>query len=151
GAPEESWTTLKRTIAFAKGLACECTTTLMTPFPGTPLYWRALREDLLPKEMVYERWGSYTATVRTYHLNLTDLQRARIWVRLETIIPYRIAQARKHGSKAVVAAHVHHLPHYAIRQALRSYVWWRSTLVPWFRKKRGHTAWPAAAVKASGR
>jgi radical SAM superfamily enzyme YgiQ (UPF0313 family) len=130
GAPEESWATLRRTIAFAKDLGCECTTTLMTPFPGTPLYWRAIREGLVPKEMVYERWGSYTATVRTYYLNLTDLQRARLWVRLETIIPYRLKQARKQGFKALADFYSHHIPHYVVLQALRAYVWWRSAAVP---------------------
>ncbi|HZU76416.1 MAG TPA: radical SAM protein, partial [Dehalococcoidia bacterium] len=36
GAPEESWDTIRRTIAFAKELGSESTLTLMTPFPGTP-------------------------------------------------------------------------------------------------------------------
>jgi hypothetical protein len=130
GAPEESWDTLRRTIAFARDLGCECTTTTMTPFPGTPLYWRAIRENLLPKEMVYNNWGSYTATVRSYHLTLRDLQAARLWVRLETIIPYRLAQARKEGMRRVLRTHFDHLPHYVVRQGLRAYVWWRSKMVP---------------------
>jgi anaerobic magnesium-protoporphyrin IX monomethyl ester cyclase len=127
GAPEESWSSLKRTIAFAKQLRCEATMTLMTPFPGTPLYWRALREGLLPKEMVYEKWGSYTATVRSYHLSLTELQRGRIWARLETIIPYRLAMARKQGRKQWLKTGARLAPHMALCQALRAYVWWRST------------------------
>jgi radical SAM superfamily enzyme YgiQ (UPF0313 family) len=130
GAPEESWDTLRNTIAFAKGLGCECTTTVMTPFPGTPLYWRALRENLLPKEMIYERWGSYTATVRTYHLTLRDLQVARLWVRLETIIPYRLAEARRGVGPSPWRVRLRHAPHYAVRQMLRTYVWWRSTVRP---------------------
>jgi radical SAM superfamily enzyme YgiQ (UPF0313 family) len=126
GAPEETWDSLKRTIAFSRELACESTMTLMTPFPGTPLYWRAIKEGLLPKEMVYERWGSYTATVRTYQLTLRDLQVARLWMRLETIIPYRLAQARKRGRNEVLRTYWWHTPHYVVRQALRTYVWWRS-------------------------
>jgi radical SAM superfamily enzyme YgiQ (UPF0313 family) len=133
GAPEESWGSLKRTVAFAKRLRCEATMTLMTPFPGTPLYWRALREGLLPKEMVYEKWGSYTATVRSYHLSLAELQRGRLWARLETIIPYRLAQARKQGRKQWLRTGAAHLPHMAVRQVLRTYVWWQSTAA---------TAWP---------
>lgn len=136
GSPEESWASIRRTVAFAKILGTETTLTLMTPFPGTPLYWRAIKEDLLPKEMVYEKWNSYTATVRTYHLNLTELQRARLWARLETIIPYRMAQARKRGRRELVTTAVRHVPHYAIRQALRTYVGWRADVVPALKRRR---------------
>jgi anaerobic magnesium-protoporphyrin IX monomethyl ester cyclase len=130
GSPEESWTSIKRTVAFAKELGTESTLTLMTPFPGTPLYWRAIKEGLLPKEMAYEKWNSYTATVRTYHLNLTELTRARMWARLETIIPYRLSQARRQGRRELLKAYWHHVPHYAVRQALRTYVWWRADAAP---------------------
>lgn len=130
GSPEESWASIKHTVAFAKELGTESTLTLMTPFPGTPLYWRAIKEGLLPKEMAYEKWNSYTATVRTYHLSLQELTQARLWARLETIIPYRLAHARKQGRRAVLQMHRHHLPHYAVRQALRTYVWWHAAVAP---------------------
>jgi radical SAM superfamily enzyme YgiQ (UPF0313 family) len=136
GAPEESWDSIRRTIAYARTLTSESTLTLMTPFPGTPLYWRAIKEGLLPRKMVYEQWGSYTATVRTYHLNLTELQRARLWARLELIIPYRLAQARKHGRKALVSTAMRHAPHLAMRQALRMYVGWRADVLPALKRKR---------------
>jgi radical SAM superfamily enzyme YgiQ (UPF0313 family) len=136
GAPEESWDTIRRTVAFAKELGTESTLTLMTPFPGTPLYWRAIKEGLLPKEMVYEKWGSYTATVRSYSLTLTDLQRARLWARLELIVPYRLSEARKQGRKAYVATAVRHVPHMAVRQALRTYVSWRADVAPALKRRR---------------
>ncbi len=102
GSPEESWSSIKRTVASAKELGTESTLTVMTPFPDTPLYWRAIKEDLLPKEMAYEQWNSYTATVRTYHLTLRELTRARLWACLETIIPYRLSQARRQGRRALL-------------------------------------------------
>lgn len=130
GMPEESWASLKRTVAFAKALGTETTLTLLSPFPGTPIYWRALKEGLLPKEMHYERWDSYTATARTYEMSLSELQWARVWARLETIIPYRLAEARKRGRTAWLSAAARHTPHAFLRQALRSYVWWHSSAVP---------------------
>jgi anaerobic magnesium-protoporphyrin IX monomethyl ester cyclase len=130
GSPEESWDSIRRTVSFAKALGTESTLTVMTPFPGTPMYWRAINEGLLPKAMVYEKWNSYTATMRTYHLSLADLERARLWARLEIIIPYRLAQARQQGFGELARAYVRHLPHYAVRQALRTYVWWRGSALP---------------------
>jgi radical SAM superfamily enzyme YgiQ (UPF0313 family) len=130
GAPEESWESIRRTIAFARELGTESTLTLMTPFPGTPLYWRALREHLLPRQMLYERWNSYTATMRTYHLSLRDLTVARLWARLEIIIPYRLKEAHRHGMLATMSALCKGVPLVFVCQLLRSYVWWRSSLQP---------------------
>ena len=148
GTPEERWESVKRTVAFAKTLGTESTLTLMTPFPGTPLYWRALKEGLIPREMNYEQWNSYTATVRSYHLTLTELTRARLWARLETIIPYRFAEARKQGKAAVLRTAYRHLPHLAVRQALRGYVWWHSVAAPAL-KLKGDARQPAAARPAA--
>lgn len=78
GAPEESWDTVKRTIEYSKTMTCECTFTVMTPFPGTPMYFRAIEEGLLDKEMTYEKWNSYEATVRSRFLTASDLSLARL-------------------------------------------------------------------------
>jgi radical SAM superfamily enzyme YgiQ (UPF0313 family) len=51
GAPEETWETVERTWRFARELDVESGFTVMTPFPGTPMYWRALREGLLDQGM----------------------------------------------------------------------------------------------------
>ncbi len=99
GAPEESWDSVRRTIDYAKGVPCECTFTVMTPFPGSPMYFRALEEGLLAREMTYEKWNSYEATVRSRLLTADDLTLARLWARLELIIPYRWKRARKAGVK----------------------------------------------------
>jgi len=90
GAPEETWHTVRETFTFARTLPSESTMTLMTPFPGTPIYWRALKEGLLVRsqEMTYEDWNSYTATMRTYTMGLRDLALARTWARLETRAPH---------------------------------------------------------------
>jgi magnesium-protoporphyrin IX monomethyl ester (oxidative) cyclase len=146
GMPEESWASIKRTIAFGKQLGTESTLTLLSPFPGTGIYWRTIKEGLLPKEMVYEKFNSYTATARTYHLNLTELERARLWARLELILPYRMKEARKRGVGAVVSTAVRHTPHYAIRQALRSYVWWRASILPALKGERS----TSVAAQVSG-
>jgi len=143
--PEETWASLKRTVAFAKAIGTETTLTLLSPFPGTPIYWRALKEGLMPKEMVYEQFDSYTPTARTYSMSLSELRRARVWARLETIVPYRLAEARKRGRGAYFSTAVHHLPHIAARQALRTYVWWHASLVPAFK----HRSSAGAAAAAS--
>ena len=82
----------------------------MTPFPGTPLYYRALAEGLLEQGMKYEKWNSYEATVRSRFLTAKDLSLARLWARLELIIPYRIYRARKYGAEAVLKTHLALLP-----------------------------------------
>ena len=98
GAPEESWKTVERTIAYSKTIPCECAFTVMTPFPGTPMYYQALKEGLLEKEMTYEKWNSYEATVKSRFLTPEELSLARLWARLELIVPYRRYYAKKTGA-----------------------------------------------------
>ena len=103
GTPEETWATVEKTWRFANELDIESGFTVMTPFPGTPMYFRALREGLLPRRMQFSRWNSYSSTVRTYALTTTDLDMARWWARMETILPYR---KRRKGGWAPVARRV---------------------------------------------
>jgi hypothetical protein len=98
GTPEETWETVEKTWRFANEIDIESGFTVITPFPGTPIYWRALREGLLPRQMQFSNWNSYTSTMRTYPLTTTDLNMARRWARMETIIPYRKKRAKAEGS-----------------------------------------------------
>ena len=75
--------------------------------------------------MQFSEWNSYTATVRTYALTTMDLNIARWWARMETIIPYRRTRAAKEGGAALGRFYVRHAPQYAWRQACRLYVWFR--------------------------
>ena len=130
GAPEESWDSVRRTIDYAKEVPCECTFTVMTPFPGTPLYFRALDEGLLPKEMTYEKWNSYEATVRSRLMTADDLTLARLWARLELIIPYRWKRARKAGVKERLKTVAALLPRAAVLAWVRirvAYRRWRGS------------------------
>ncbi|MCS6775623.1 MAG: radical SAM protein [Chloroherpetonaceae bacterium] len=129
GAPEESWDTVERTIRYAKTMKCECTFTLMTPFPGTPMYFRAMQEGLLEKEMTYEKWDSYTATVRSRFLTTDDLTLARWWARLELVIPYRLYRASKAGWKQMLLAQIKLIP----RRIALAYV--RAAVA--YRRRRG--------------
>jgi hypothetical protein len=99
----------------------------MTPFPGTPIYWRALRENLLVRghEMTYEDWNSYTATMRTYKLNLSDLKRARLWARLETYVPYTWGHVKNEPAKQKARGMLHLAPRVAVLGALRAYAAWK--------------------------
>ena len=110
GAPEESWDTVERTIAYSKTMKCECAFTLMTPFPGTPMYFRGLQEGLLDRKMTYEKWDSYTATVRSRFLTTDDLTLARWWARLELVIPYRVHWAKKFGTKSLIKEQLKLIP-----------------------------------------
>ncbi len=130
GVPEETWDTVKKTWQFANLLGVESGFTVMTPFPGTPMYWRALEEGLLPRRMRYAEWNSYTSTMPTRHLTARDLDMARLWARLETILPYRRNHAAEGGAGALLRFHVRHLPHYAARQYCRTYVWLRRLTGP---------------------
>jgi magnesium-protoporphyrin IX monomethyl ester (oxidative) cyclase len=125
GSPEESWETVARTIAFSKTVPCECGFTVMTPFPGTPLYYRYLEEGLLRKEMVYERWNSYEATSRSRFLTTDDLMLARLWARLELIIPYRLRKAREAGGAGLLRAHIKLLPYQIALRVVRAKVAYR--------------------------
>jgi MoaA/NifB/PqqE/SkfB family radical SAM enzyme len=122
GTPEETWDTVEKTWRFARELDVESGFTVMTPFPGTPMYWRALREGLLDKGMQYAKWNSYSSTVRTYALTTLDLDMARWWARMETIIPYRKKRAQAEGTTALARFYARHIPHYAWRTACRAYV-----------------------------
>jgi len=125
GTPEETWETVEKTWRFANELDVESGFTVMTPFPGTPMYWRALREGLIPRRMRYSDWNSYTATMRTNQMSTRDLEIARLWARLETIIPYRMKRARRQGPAAVIRTALRLTPHYLVRQVLRVVVWHR--------------------------
>jgi radical SAM superfamily enzyme YgiQ (UPF0313 family) len=133
GMPEETWETVEKTWRFANELDIENGFTVLTPFPGTPMYWRAIQEGLLTREMQFSQWNSYTATVRTYALTTKDLDMARWWARMETIIPYRRKRAAKKGAGALARFYVEHVPHYVWRQACRTYVWYRKRqpTAPW--------------------
>lgn len=122
GTPEESWATVRKTWEFANELDVESGFTVMTPFPGTPMYWRAIDEGLLPRQMRFSDWNSYTATMGTRHLTPRDLDVARLWARLETILPYRARRARPRGALALLRFYVTHAPHLAVRLACRAYV-----------------------------
>jgi anaerobic magnesium-protoporphyrin IX monomethyl ester cyclase len=133
GMPEETWETVEKTWRFANDLEIENGFTVLTPFPGTPMYWRSLQERLVTREMRFADWNSYTATVRTYALTRTDLDMARWWARMETIIPYRRTRAARAGRVALAGFFVRHAPHYAWRQVCRAYVWLRKRwpAAPW--------------------
>jgi hypothetical protein len=73
--------------------------------------------------MQFARWNSYTATARSYALTTTDLDMARWWARMETILPYR--RKRAAASRTLLRFYARHLPHYAWRTACRAYVWLR--------------------------
>ncbi len=123
GTPEETWETVEKTWRFAIEVGVESGFTVLTPFPGTPMYWRALKEGLLPKRMQFSDWNSYTSTVPTYELSIKDLDMARLWSRLETILPYR--QKRAKGLSETIQFHYRHIPHYLARHYCRLYVWYR--------------------------
>lgn len=127
GSPEESWHTVKKTFTFAKTLPTESTMTIMTPYPGTPIYWRALREKLLirGKEMTYEDWNAYTATMRTYKLSLREVKLARTWARLETYVPYTWKQVKTGTPEQKVRAVARLAPRVAVLGALRAYAGWK--------------------------
>jgi anaerobic magnesium-protoporphyrin IX monomethyl ester cyclase len=125
GMPEETWETAEKTWRFANELDIESGFTILTPFPGTPMYWRSLDEGLLTREMQFARWNSYTATVRSYALTTSDLNMARWWARMETIIPYRRKRAAALGTSALLEFYVRHTPHFLWRQVCRTYVWMR--------------------------
>jgi magnesium-protoporphyrin IX monomethyl ester (oxidative) cyclase len=120
GMPEETWESVEKTWRFARELDIESTFTVMTPFPGTPMYWRALREGLLPRRMQFSAWNSYSSTARTYALTTADLDMARWWARMETILPYRKRRAK--GQAALARHYATHLPHYAWLGMCRAYV-----------------------------
>jgi magnesium-protoporphyrin IX monomethyl ester (oxidative) cyclase len=127
GSPEETWHSVRKTFTFARSLGTECTMTIMTPFPGTPIYWRALRENLLIRgqEMTYEDWNSYTATMRTYKLSLQDLKFARLWARLETYIPYTWKQLKDAPARQRLRGMTILAPRVAALGLLRVYAAWR--------------------------
>jgi magnesium-protoporphyrin IX monomethyl ester (oxidative) cyclase len=122
GMPEETWNSVEKTWRFANELDVESGFTVLTPFPGTPMYWRAIREGLIPRRMRFGDWNSYTATMRSYALTTTDLDMARWWARMETIIPYRKKRAAQSGAGALFKFYWRHLPHYAWRAVVRTYV-----------------------------
>jgi radical SAM superfamily enzyme YgiQ (UPF0313 family) len=125
GTPEETWETVETTWRFANELDIESGFTVMTPFPGTPIYWRSIREGLLDKRMQFSKWNSYAATVRTYALTTRDLEMARWWARMETIIPYRYERARSAGRRALLDFYRRHAAHYVWRLVCRAYVAYR--------------------------
>jgi hypothetical protein len=88
------------------------------------MYWRALDEGLLGPRMRFAEWNSYTATVRTYALTTTDLDMARWWARMETILPYRKKRVEKQPG-ALLRFYLRHLPHYLWREVCRTYVGFR--------------------------
>jgi radical SAM superfamily enzyme YgiQ (UPF0313 family) len=124
GTPHENWSTVEKTWRFANELDVESGFTVMTPFPGTPMYWSAIEEGLIPRRMRFSDWNSYTSTMRTNHLTTRDLDMARWWSRMETIIPYRRKRVEGDGWP-VVKFWLKHLPHLAWRQYCRAYVWFR--------------------------
>jgi hypothetical protein len=123
--PEETWDTVESTWQFANELDIESGFTVLTPFPGTQMYWRAIAEGLVPRSMQFARWNSYSATVRTYSLTTADLDMARWWARMETILPYRRRRLPRGSARALTGFYLRHAPHYVWRQVCRTYVWWR--------------------------
>jgi radical SAM superfamily enzyme YgiQ (UPF0313 family) len=130
---------------FANALDVESGFTVMTPFPGTPMYWRALEEGLLPRRMRYSEWNSYTSTMPTRFLSARDLDMARLWSRLETILPYRRRRAASRGAGALAAFYLRHIPHYLARQYCRAYVWVRRLIGA----RRSRASAPAASSTPS--
>ena len=86
------------------------------------MFYRAIAEGLMEPRMQYDGWNSYTATMRTYALDHFDLTVARLWFRMEAVIPYRLRQAAKRGAGAVAKTWAGLLPRFAMRAVLRSYV-----------------------------
>src|ERR1044071_9151081 len=112
---------------MANEMDVECGFTVLTPFPGTPMYWRALKEGYIPKRMRYADWNSYTSTMRTNSLTTKDLDMARLWARLETIIPYRGKRAQEKSGGEVLKFYWKHIPHFLVRLYCRAYVWYRKS------------------------
>ncbi len=129
GAPEETWETIGATIAFARSLGTESTMTIMTPFPGTAMYWRALYEGLLVhgRQMRYEDWNSYTATMRTYAMSPQEITIARTWARLETYTPYLWNHLRHGPAQDRLEVLAQLAPRVASLLVLRAYAAWRAS------------------------
>lgn len=127
GSPYETWHTVKNTFTFAKSLPSETTMTILSLFPGTPMYWRALKEGLLVRgeEMTYEKWTSYTATMRTYKMSLRDVTVARTWARLETHVPYIWNQVKGGTPKQKARTVARLAPRVAVLGGLRLYAGWK--------------------------
>jgi radical SAM superfamily enzyme YgiQ (UPF0313 family) len=125
GAPEETWDTVRRTIVYAKEVPCEAGFTIMTPFPGTPMYYRALKEGLVEQGMSYTKWNSYEATMRTYGLSRMDLTLARLWARLELIIPYTHRRAASGTAMKRLKTEAKLLPRRLALLLVRGAVAWR--------------------------
>jgi radical SAM superfamily enzyme YgiQ (UPF0313 family) len=127
GSPEESWHTVRDTFTFARSLGTESTMTAMTPFPGTPMYWRALQDNLLVRgrEMTYELWNSYTATLRTYRMSLRQVNLARTWARLETYVPFIWGQMQGASVKQKLRLTGILAPRVAALAAIRLYTGWQ--------------------------
>ena len=125
GAPEETWDTVRRTITYAKEVPCEAAFTIMTPFPGTPMYFRALKEGLVEPKMSYTQWNSFEATMRTYALTRSDLTLARLWARLELIIPYSRRRASRGSVTGRIKTELKLLPRRIALVLVRAAVAWR--------------------------
>jgi hypothetical protein len=61
----------------------------------------------------------------TRFLTPKDLDMARLWARLETIIPYRYRRLPHGDVSARLRFYWQHLPHFLVRQYCRTYVWFR--------------------------
>jgi hypothetical protein len=89
------------------------------------MYYRALKEGLLAEGMVYTRWNSYEATMRTYGLSRGDLTLARLWARLELIIPYTLRRAATGSPTSRLRLEARLLPRRGALLLVRAAVAWR--------------------------
>lgn len=130
GSLQETWQSVRNTVATAKALPCTYSVSLMTPYFGTEMREEYVKAGFYQERKGFKDYNGYTGMVRTTGLDYAEVTLAHAWAAAELeLVTRRRELARATGTaKLLQGARV---AAQALRTlALRSKVGKRAALAP---------------------
>jgi anaerobic magnesium-protoporphyrin IX monomethyl ester cyclase len=95
GSLQETWQSVRNTVATAKALPINYSVSLMTPYFGTAMREEFLKSGFYTEADSFKRYNGYSGLIRTSGLDFQDVILAHAWASAELELVVRERQAAK--------------------------------------------------------
>ncbi|MDB5101544.1 MAG: Radical domain protein [Cyanobacteria bacterium RYN_339] len=100
GSLQETWQSVRNTVATAKALPCSYSVSLMTPYFGTEMREEYVKAGFYQEREGFKDYNGYTGMVRTTGLDYAEVTLAHAWAAAELELVQRKRQLADAGGTA---------------------------------------------------
>ncbi len=83
GFPSETWSSVSKTLAYARKMYMRSVVSLMTPYPGTKLRDECIKDDLVNQSAGFDCYDGFNCVLRTRAMDYEDVELAWKYVHAE--------------------------------------------------------------------